>query len=319
MEIIKTYIENVFAAFPDTEQTHKLKGEMLTGLEEKYRELKKQGKSENEAIGTVIASFGSADEIAVELGIEKISHPVDDKRDEAYFSAEQVGEYLDDTRRYSKFIGGGVWIIMVGVAALIAHSHFADNNLGVLFLIASVSIAVPLFIISGSRLEKYEEFEYFPIRIDQTILAEIEQLRQIQSRKGVVKIAVGVVLIILAVGALVANTLLIDQAVLGVLIILVTTGFSVFLFVTAGMMDEALDFLLNKGDYAEKILPDYAHQKGRKIGAISSIYWSVVTAVFLAWGFIWDGWGISWVVWPIAGVLFGGISGFFSEWPSRRK
>jgi|GEM_PF-247120 len=58
MDVIKTYLDNVFAAFPQTEKLRALKGEMLAGMEEKYHALKNEGKSENEAIGGVIANFG---------------------------------------------------------------------------------------------------------------------------------------------------------------------------------------------------------------------------------------------------------------------
>ena len=38
-------------------------------MEEKYRELKRSGKSENEAIGIVISEFGNINELIDELGI----------------------------------------------------------------------------------------------------------------------------------------------------------------------------------------------------------------------------------------------------------
>ena len=71
METIISYIENVFRNYPDSEKVRKAKEDLLNCMEDKYHELKAEGKSENEAIGIVISEFGSMDEIAWELGFEK--------------------------------------------------------------------------------------------------------------------------------------------------------------------------------------------------------------------------------------------------------
>ncbi|MCL2557710.1 MAG: permease prefix domain 1-containing protein [Treponema sp.] len=68
MDAIETYIDNVFAAFAKTERALALKREMLASMEEKYDDLRREGKSEHEAVGAVIANFGSIEEIASELG-----------------------------------------------------------------------------------------------------------------------------------------------------------------------------------------------------------------------------------------------------------
>ena len=37
------------------------------------------------------------------------------------------------------------------------------------------------------------------------------------------------------------------------------------------------------------------------------VYWLVVTAGYLVWGFITGDWKTSWIVWPVAGVLFAAL------------
>ena len=69
METIKDYIESMFKNLPQNEKVLKAKKELLQMMEDKYEELKNQGKSENEAIGTVISEFGNLEELAHELGI----------------------------------------------------------------------------------------------------------------------------------------------------------------------------------------------------------------------------------------------------------
>ncbi|MCL2077374.1 MAG: permease prefix domain 1-containing protein [Oscillospiraceae bacterium] len=68
MEVIKTYLETMFSALPQTAESFRFKNELLINMEEKYNEFKAAGKSENEAVGTVISEFGNIDEIAEALG-----------------------------------------------------------------------------------------------------------------------------------------------------------------------------------------------------------------------------------------------------------
>ncbi|WP_251037654.1 permease prefix domain 1-containing protein [Paenibacillus albidus] len=69
MGTIIGYLNNMLAALPRTSQMLKLKQDLLASMEEKYYELKKDGKTENEAVGIVISEFGNIDELISELGI----------------------------------------------------------------------------------------------------------------------------------------------------------------------------------------------------------------------------------------------------------
>ena len=76
-----------------------------------------------------------------------------------------------------------------------------------------------------------------------------------------------------------------------------------FFLVLAGTYQNALDKILQTGDYTPK-------QKKNNIlkSKISTIYWLVVTAIFLYYTFGENGNGqilYSWIIWAIAGVLYG--------------
>jgi len=73
MDTIKMYIENLFQSLPKTDEVIKAKDELIAMMEDKYNELKIQGKNENEAIGIVISEFGNIDELKEELGIDNNS------------------------------------------------------------------------------------------------------------------------------------------------------------------------------------------------------------------------------------------------------
>jgi hypothetical protein len=79
-------------------------------------------------------------------------------------------------------------------------------------------------------------------------------------------------------------------------------AFGVYKLVVVGYKMGGLQSLLQEGDYSR-----IKKRKSPIINAISSCYWCLATAIYLAWSFISNNWSTSWIVWPIAGVLFGGL------------
>ena len=60
--------------------------------------------------------------------------------------------------------------------------------------------------------------------------------------------------------------------------------------------------LLQEGDYTME-----AKRNNKKNEPISTIYWLVATAIYLAYSFITNDWGKSWIIWPVAGVLYAAV------------
>jgi hypothetical protein len=69
MEAIKSYLNNMFTNMSSTQEVVRAKEELLQMMEDKYTELRQQGKTENEAVGAVISEFGNLEELAPQLGI----------------------------------------------------------------------------------------------------------------------------------------------------------------------------------------------------------------------------------------------------------
>ena len=332
MDAIKTYLENVFSAFPQSERVLTLKKEMLIGLEEKYHALKAEGKSEHEAVGSVIANFGSMEEIAAELGLnsarlnndnfakenfgveQTAGNKISGRKKKAMPTMEinsgQVAEFLEATKKGAFWIGIGVCLILLGVAALIAIASLMEfsgvgNAIGITVLLCAIAGAVPMFIVQGIKLEKFEVYDEYKIILDDTAKAEIEDKDAKYTTRYITAIAVGVSLILVGVGVLVILGVL-DFGAISIVPLLAIIGFSVFLFINAGMKKEAYDTLLGQGDYKNK----EANKKMEKIiGPIAASYWPLIVVAYLLWSFIGNAWHISWIIWPIAGILFGAISG----------
>ena len=79
----------------------------------------------------------------------------------------------------------------------------------------------------------------------------------------------------------------------------VGTGF----FVSSGMIWDSFNKLLQMDDYTKE------KKKNRKRwGFIAGAYWCIVTAIFLALGFIYEEWETVGLIWPVAAVLFGAVA-----------
>ncbi|MDR0919010.1 MAG: permease prefix domain 1-containing protein [Oscillospiraceae bacterium] len=336
METITTYLDNVFAAYEQTEDLLRLKSEMLCNMKEKYAALKQQGISENEAVGRVISDFGSIDEISSEFKIKENSAHAQKFKNHKTISKEDADEFFAEKIKLGKAIGFGVWLILFGVSVLVfiaalgEHTDLitddAASGIGVTFMFLCIIAAVPVFIIFGIRSEKYENWEKEVILTDPVTKAEYSQAHENYTSIFALKIAAGVGLILLSViGIILADSfgldILTETAMPSILFF--SVGAATYLFVTAGVKKEAFEILLGKGNYGGYGKGNYdgydknnygGYGKGNYDGydksnyglleAVSSIYWSCILVIFLLWSFLTNDWGISWIVFPIAGLIF---------------
>lgn len=84
MKVLREYLDNMFVNLPDTTRVQRAKDELWQMMEDKYNELVSGGKSEAEAVKTVISEFGNLEELMEELeldptewkkGIREVSKP----------------------------------------------------------------------------------------------------------------------------------------------------------------------------------------------------------------------------------------------------
>lgn len=78
MDVILSYLDNLFLSMPKTPEVQRAKEELLSMMEDKYNELIAEGKKENEAIGIVISEFGDISELMEELGCKSAGSNVNE-------------------------------------------------------------------------------------------------------------------------------------------------------------------------------------------------------------------------------------------------
>lgn len=310
METIRTYLENMFIHVKSTPEVERAKAELLSMMEDKYQELKNEGKSENEAIGIVISEFGNLDELAGELGIEET---VADSNE-----TEGIHVTLEDAKQYCKAqakagIRYGIASMLCVLSPLLlifmgglqeelglADSIVVAGGLVPMFLIIACGAAI--FIVTGVSMGKYEKYEKEVLFLDYSTKQFIEAQREAEKLSVALQIALGAFLCIVSILPLLivgSMELASDMpSVLCVLVMLAIISVAVFFFVSAGVKSDGYHVLLQEEEYDKE-----RKRKGSPAHIFDSIYWPSVTVVYLAWSFISMDWHITWVIWPVAGVL----------------
>lgn len=324
MDAIKSYLENMFLHLPRTNEVLRAKEELAQMMEDKYNQLRSEGRTDNEAVGQVISEFGNLEELAETLGIPQEVKDLESETKHISMTDSEVERYLQVSKETSKQVALGVAIILLGVANLIFMNALAARGvmaekvgqaLGVGGLLLLIALAVYIFIMAGMKSEKYEMLETTTVKIDPYLHDRIAQMKEDYRPAFARSIAGGVALILLSVVGLVTVAILDIGGEFAVMLmvvgLLVAVALAVGLFISAGTRMEAYDKLLNEGDYTRK------QKAGNSFAEkISGPYWMLIVFIYLSWSFIGSAWGISWIIWPIAGVLYGliaAVSASFSK------
>lgn len=308
METIRNYLETMFQNLPNTQEVQKAKYELGQMMEDKYTELKKEGKTENEAIGIVISEFGNLDDIADDLGISNYVNQKD-FADNRMLSMQEGKEFIKEKQIAGFLIGIGTLLCIISPSGVI----LSDGSLaGLIFLFLSIAAAVALFIVSGAFMGKWDFMKQESCSIDFATAEYIHNERENYRMTGAIMIAVGVVFCIVSFVPLVILDELNGSDIadnLGVVILLTFVAIGVLLFIMAGTRKGAYDFLLKLNDVHSmggRFVSSQAsqvHYNNKTVAAVMSVYWPTVTCIYLIWSFLSFDWHITWIVWVIAGVI----------------
>lgn len=320
METILSYLDNMFLNMPKTADVLRAKEELASMMEDKYNELMAEGKKENEAVGIVISEFGNLDELAEELGISGSINSNKVYEEEAkWVSREETEEYMATAEKTNKWIALGVLLCIWSPVLLLLCGGLEENFMltdfqvvcyGLVPLFLLIGIAVAIFIYNGVKMEKFEYLKKENIQLDtylrKSLMQMDEEAKTSQTGKEIVGILFCIfsVIPVIVIGSMTDNDLF---GALSVIMLLFSVGIGVTILIISNSKKECLKVLLQQGDYTKR-----SKKKNKIIDIIASIYWPIVTVIYLAWSFTTMQWGISWIVWPIAGVLFGAIAAICS-------
>ncbi len=227
----------------------------------------------------------------------------------------EANEFLSLKKKNAPYIALGtslcilspICMFLLGGAAELQMLPFSEDiagGLGMIVLLGIVAIACAIFISCSMRTKKYEFLEEEVIETEYGVTGMVKerksQFEAIYTRYNII----GTILCIISAMFLFAGALFENNEFMQIVffcIMLAVIAIGVNCFVIVGIQQASFEKLLQEGDYTVK---NKKKTKNSVVAAISTIYWMVVTATFLALGFQGRHWNTCGLIWPIAGVLF---------------
>ncbi len=231
---------------------------------------------------------------------------------------EEANKYMQLVEKSAKKMAAAVAACILSPVFLIVSGGYAEagiipvsedviGGIGVAVLLVIIACAVMVFVYLGIQLGKYEYLEKEILDLQYGVAGIAEAKKEAHEGRYKIAIACGVAFCILsAVPLLVAAGFGLPDHVYTILVAVLLTFIAcgVFLFVSEGMVRDCYEKLLEEGDYTvEKKL------RSKRNDLVSTVYWCVVTALYLGYSFYTMSWKSSWVIWPVAGVLFAAVIG----------
>ena len=237
-------------------------------------------------------------------------------------SMEEANAFLSDRRNFAGKIAIGCLISilcpvpLLGImalqkAGLLPLTENAAGGLGIILLLAMVGVSLIFFIPAAMAHSKWEwlEKEVFDTEygVDGMVKAKSEKFKSSFIRAitgGTITMLFGVIAFISG-GVIDENNTPLHMGLCCLMFACLAIG--VFMIVNSGIITDGYSMLLQEGDYSKE------EKKNSVLKAITPLYWTVTTAIYLGWSFLTNRWDITWIVWAIAGVLFGGLSTILRE------
>ena len=204
-------------------------------------------------------------------------------------------------------------VALLMLAAMSEMSRFgisenAASGIGLCGLLVLVAIGVALFLTCSARVRDFAFLEEEPFETEYGVSGMVkERMQDFANTYSRLNIT-GTVLCILSAVPLFVS-MCIETAdvvyVAAVCLLLIIAGIGCVAFTYGGTIHASMERLLEEGDYTRQ------NKSRRSIkGTISTIYWLLVTAIFMWYTFGPSGNGqarYSWFIWAIAGVLYAAV------------
>lgn len=228
MEAIREYLNNLFMSLPETPAVLRAKAELLEMMEDKFEELIREGKSEKEAVGTVLSEFGNLEELAEELGIDeylkknqassedtekekqggKKNKGTGQQRAECCWSFGEAKEYVEYSWKHAAYIAIGVMLCICSpyfesVLSTAGESGYMPfvvaDALGTSCLFLFIAVAVGLFCAASAQRKRYGNIARYQIITDEKAAHYLAARREKDEQSRLHCRIIGVALCILSV------------------------------------------------------------------------------------------------------------------------
>lgn len=209
-----------------------------------------------------------------------------------------VGTFLCTVSPVLLILLGGLSSLHGGIGKL---SEDGAGIIGLCVLFVVVTAAVVLFVLAGSGSAEYAFLEKEPFETEYGVEGMVKNCKKSFRAQYMRYNIIGICLCILSpiplfIFALSESELL---AVAGVCVLLVLAGSGAAFFVNAGVRNASMERLLKEGEFEAG-----KKEKTRLKEGISTVYWLIVTAIYLGVSFSTNEWKSTWIIWAVSGIIY---------------
>ncbi|MCR4618817.1 MAG: permease prefix domain 1-containing protein [Lachnospiraceae bacterium] len=344
METIKNYLDTMFANLPNTASVLKAKDELWQMMEDKYNELLSEGKTENEAVGTVISEFGNLNELAEALGLENEVKKNDsdsfaeneskkenaenkaENKDSATFKSEYVEpeiiinateaeELLKQRAEGSTKIGLGVGICILSPVGGILTELFLHGRydfIGFIFMALIIAAGVVMIVLGAGAMEGWSNYKNKKTALSMDATKLVADERAVYERNHTLTFTIGILLCVVSwIPAAIIDEVLPRFSDASGATFFIAVAIGVVLIIYSSMRKSGYEALL-KLNGTGTIKAAYEPEDDSNFKYVNktaefcmSVYWPTLVCLYLILSFVTFKWGITWIIWPVAGVLHG--------------
>ncbi|WP_196717266.1 permease prefix domain 1-containing protein [Actinomyces trachealis] len=346
MDAIDTFLQAMFAPYPDTARLAEAKAELRAMMEDAYADAISAGKTHNEAVGLVITDFGNLEELAPTLGIvadihqsqAAVSSTTPNSAGTAGLPVVTLPEaqaLAEAKRTTARPLGNAVALLVLAAAPHIALTGAAAGAgplaiteaeatlIGLPVMLVLIAAGVLILIRRRRAFMGIQHLLSGHFTQDPIVSAWAVRLRMEHEGPRTRALATAVGLWIIAAIPLVSTGILSempghhDYSSFGAALTLALVALGLWIFLPTNWAASTHAALVEQGRPGNA--PENWHNTDDVIGIIASAYWPLTIVIYLVWSFTLDAWTTSWVVWPVAGVLFGGIAAVISTIAQMRR
>ncbi len=250
------------------------------------------------------------DEIEGEKDTVKSEEEASSKK---YVSMEEANAFLSVKEETSKFVANGVFLCILSPLCLMLLGAFGESGkfgisenaaggLGMIIMFMIIAAAVAVFIYSGSKTAPYEYLEKEVFETAYGVTGMVKERKERYKDTYTKNTIIGVCLCVIAFIPLFAGVVINEEndifMVCMLCISFMIAGVGVIFLVRSGIIWASFEKLLQEGDYSR-------HKKENPIpSVITTVYWLLVTAIFLMLTFPTKAWKDGWFIWVIGAILY---------------
>ena len=268
------------------------------------------------------------DEIELDSPGETLKIDTESSLKEVSVSMEEANAFLEHKNQAASQIALGVLLCILSPSLLIVLSTLQESSLlslsegkavgiGVLFLFLLAGAGVALFIKNSIEGDRFHYIEKELLNTAYGVNGMVQEKKSRYQGTYTSQMILGIFLCIIAASPIFISMIIFGEddlhTALAVPFLLLFVAVGVFRIVKTNIIWDALNMLLEQGDYRRE-----KRWMSTKMKNVGQIYWCLVIAIYLGYSFITRRWDISWIVWPVAGVGYGASYAALSSPLGRR-